>query len=161
VRREVAAHCVPQAQQLRLKLIKWLLLLSTLIGGKSLATPLVPAFRTGTLTTNSSSTQLINETVSVSTWRSGYSYSASGNNIKTDTYINPAAITKNEQTHDGVKFSWTSPQMESIPKWNIVNEGQPFTLVESIIPPGLDSVTTVTRQIQTSTQTESISVFGQ
>ena len=147
--------------RLRLKLIKWFLLLSTLIGGKSLATPLVPQFRTGTLTTNSSSEQIINETVSVSTWRSGYSYSASGNNISTDTYINPSAITQDEQTHDGVKFSWTSPKMESIPRWNIVNEGQPFTLVESIIPPGLDSVTTVTRQIQTSTTTESISVFGQ
>ena len=157
----VAALYAQLVLRLRLKLIKWFLLLSTLIGGKSLATPLVPQFRTGSLTTSSSSEQIINETVSVSTWRSGYSYSASGNNVSTDTYINPSAITQDEQTHDGVKFSWTSPKMESIPRWNIVNEGQPFTLVESIIPPGLDSVTTVTRQIQTSTTTESISVFGQ
>jgi len=51
--------------------------------------------------------------------------------------------------------------MESIPRWNIVNEGQPFSLVESVITPGLESITTITRQIQTSTTTESISVFGQ
>tara|TARA_R100001443_G_scaffold846_1_gene3331 strand:- start:2005 stop:2439 length:435 start_codon:yes stop_codon:yes gene_type:complete len=144
-----------------LKLIKWLLLLITLIGGKSLAAPIVPQFRSGTLTTNSSSEQIINETITSHSFKTGYSYSASGHNIKTSTYVNPEAISTNEQTVNGVNFNWTSPTMETVPRWEIKEAGLPFSLVESVITPGLDTITTVTRQIQTSTTTDSISVFGQ
>tara|TARA_R100001443_G_scaffold97483_1_gene104315 strand:+ start:856 stop:1308 length:453 start_codon:yes stop_codon:yes gene_type:complete len=125
------------------------------------AAPITPQFRSGTLTTSSSSEQIINETITSHSFKTGYTYSAAGHNIETDTYVNPAAVTTNEQTVNGVKFNWTSPTMESIPRWQIKEAGAPFSLVESVVTPGLDTITSITRQITTSTTTESISVFGQ
>ena len=126
------------------------------------AVPVVPQFRTGSSTTSSTSEQIINETITSHQYRSGYSYAASRHNIESETgYINPTPTTTDEQTAGGVKFSWTSPNLEAIPRWGIVNNGAAFSLQETLITPGLDTVTTITRQINTSTTTETTTTFGQ
>jgi len=124
--------------------------------------PIVPQFRTGTSQTTSTSEQVINETITSHQYRSGYSYAASGHNIKSETgYINPTSTTTNQQTVGGVNFNWTSPNLEAIPRWSIVNDGAAFSLQETLITPGLDTVTTITRQINTSTTVETSTTFGQ
>ena len=139
----------------------WLLVLLTL-PIRTLAVPVVPQFRTGSSTTSSTSESIINETITSHQYRTGYSYSASGHNIESETgYINPTPTTTNEQTAGGVKFSWTSPNLEAIPRWGIVNDGAAFSLQETLITPGLDTVTSITRQITTSTTTETTTTFGQ
>ena len=139
----------------------WLLVLLTL-PIRTLAVPVVPQFRTGSSTTSSTSESIINETITSHQYRTGYSYSASGHNIKSETgYINPTPTTTNEQTVGGVNFNWTSPNLEAIPRWGIVNDGAAFSLQETLITPGLDTTTTITRQINTSTTTETTTTFGQ
>ena len=139
----------------------WLLVLLTL-PIRTLAVPVVPQFRTGSSTTSSTSESIINETITSHQYRTGYSYSASGHNIKSETgYINPTPTTTNEQTVGGVNFYWTSPNLEAIPRWGIVNDGAAFSLQETLITPGLDTKTTITRQITTSTTTETTTTFGQ
>ena len=139
----------------------WLLVLLAL-PIRTLAVPIVPQFRTGTSQTTSTSEQVINETITSHQYRTGYSYSASGHNIQAEMgYINPTATTTNEQTVGGVNFHWTSPNLEAIPRWGIVNNGAAFSLQETLITPGLDTVTTITRQINTSTTTETTTTFGQ
>jgi hypothetical protein len=139
----------------------WLLVLLVL-PVRTIAVPIVPQFRTGTSQTTSTSEQVINETITSHQYRSGYTYSASGHNIKSETgYINPTPTTTNEQTVGGVNFHWTSPNLEAIPRWSIVNNGAAFSLQETLITPGLDTVTTITRQINTSTTTETTTTFGQ
>ena len=126
------------------------------------AVPVVPQFRTGSSTTSSTSEQIINETITSHQYRTGYSYSASGHNIKPETgYINPTPTTTNNQTVGGVNFSWTSPNLEAIPRFSILNDGAAFSIQETLITPGLDTVTTITRQINTSTTTETTTTFGQ
>ena len=139
----------------------WLLVLLTL-PIRTLAVPVVPQFRTGSSTTSSTSESIINETITSHQYRTGYSYSASGHNIKSETgYINPTSTTTDQQTVGGVNFSWTSPNLEAIPRWGIVNNGAAFSLQETLITPGLDTSTTITRQITTSTTTETTTTFGQ
>ena len=140
----------------------WLLVLLTL-PIRTLAVPVVPQFRTGSSTTSSTSESIINETITSHQYRTGYSYSASGHNIKSETgYINPTPTTTNEQTVGGVNFNWTSPNLEAIPRWSIVNtDGAAFSLQETLITPGLDTVTTITRTINSSTTTETTTTFGQ
>ena len=149
-------------QKLLLQLTRlWLVVLLTL-PIRTLAVPVVPQFRTGSSTTSSTSESIINETITSHQYRTGYSYSASGHNIKSETgYINPTPTTTNEQTVGGVNFNWTSPNLEAIPRWGIVNNGAAFSLQETLITPGLDTVTTITRQINTSTTTETTTTFGQ
>ena len=130
----------------------------------AIATPVVPQFRSGSSTQSSTSQSVINETITSHQYRSGYSYSASGHNIESgdlNGYINPSATSTTTQTAGGIQFNWTSPTLEAIPRWKIVNAGQNFSLVESVISPGLDTVTTISRTIETTTTTETTSVFGQ
>ena len=139
----------------------WLLVLLTL-PIRTLAVPVVPQFRTGSSTTSSTSESIINETITSHQYRTGYSYSASGHNIQSETgYINPTPTVTDQQTVGGVNFSWTSPNLEAIPRWGIVNNGAAFSLQETLITPGLDTRTTITRQINTSTTVETTTTFGQ
>ena len=129
---------------------------------RTFAVPVVPQFKSGSSTQSSTSQSVINETITSHQYKTGYTYSASGHNIKSETgYINPTPTTTNEQTVGGVNFSWTSPNLEAIPRWSIVNNGAAFSLQETLITPGLDTVTTITRQINTSTTTETTTTFGQ
>ena len=146
--------------QLRLTRLWLLVLLALPI--RTLAVPVVPQFRSGSSQTSSTSEQVINEVITSHQYRTGYSYSASGHNIKSETgYINPTPTTTNEQTVGGVNFNWTSPNLEAIPRWSIINNGAAFSLQETLITPGLDTVTTISRQINTSTTTETTTTFGQ
>ena len=139
----------------------WLLVLLAL-PIRTLAVPVVPQFRSGSSQTSSTSEQVVNEIITSHQYRTGYTYSASGHNIKSETgYINPTATTTNEQTVGGVNFNWTSPNLEAIPRWSINTDGAAFSLQETLIAPGLDTTTTITRQITTSTTTETTTTFGQ
>ena len=148
--------------KLLLRLTRLWLLVLLVLPVRAFAVPVVPQFRTGSSTTSSTSEQVVNEVITSHQYRTGYSYSASGHNIESETgYINPTPTTTNEQTVGGVNFHWTSPNLEAIPRWSITNDGAAFSLQETLITPGLDTVTTITRTINTSTTTETTTTFGQ
>ena len=139
----------------------WLLVLLAL-PIRTLAVPIVPQFRSGSSQTSSTSEQVVNEVITSHQYRTGYSYSASGHNIKSETgYINPTPTTTNQQTVGGVNFNWTSPNLEAIPRWSRHTDGSAFSIQETLITPGLDTVTSISRQINTSTTTETTTTFGQ
>ena len=145
-------------------MIKYWLLVLFVVPTKVFAVPVVPQFRSGSSQTSSSSESVISETITSHQYRTGYSYSASGHNIESadvNSYINPSASTLTEQTVGGVSFSWTSPNLEAVPRWKITNGGAAFSLQETLITPGLDTVTTITRTINTTTTTETTTTFGQ
>lgn len=127
------------------------------------AAPLVPQFRSGEMRINSTSTSILTETVTSHSYNTGYTYSASGMNIEPieGTRINPSATATTSQTVNGIDFSWTSPQLESIPAWQIVNEAAPFSLIEHVTAPGLENTTVIQRTVETTQVSESVSVFGQ
>ena len=76
----------------------WLLVLLAL-PIRTLAVPVVPQFKSGSSTQSSTSQSVINETITSHQYKTGYTYSASGHNIKSETgYINPTPTTTNEQT---------------------------------------------------------------
>ncbi len=131
---------------------------------RTLASPIVPQFRSGSSTQSSTSQSVINETITSHQYRTGYTFSVSGHNIESadiDGYINPTPTNVNEQTVGGVNFSWTSLDGTSNPRWKVAVPGSSFSLVESVMAPGLDTVTNITRTITTTTTTETTSVFGQ
>ena len=143
---------------------KLCLLLFLALPIRTLAVPVVPQFRSGSSQTSSTSESVINETITSHQYRTGYSYSASGHNIESSDlngYINPTATTLTEQTVGGVSFSWTAPSLQDIPRWKVVTPGSAFSLQETLITPGLDTVTTITRTINTTTTTETTTTFGQ
>ena len=158
----VRVQVVSVPQRLLLQLTRLWLLIIIVLPTKLLATPVVPQFRSGSQTTSSTSQSVINETITSYQYRTGYSYAASGHNVEaTLDSINPTATTQTTQTVGGVNFAWTSPNLEQIPRWKIVTEGAAFSIQETLITPGLDTVTNITRTITTSTTSETTSTFGQ
>jgi len=152
------------ALQLQSKLTRFFLLLIILLPVKSLANPIVPTFRTGSSSTNSTSQSVVTESITSYQYRTGYSLSVSGTNIESadvNGYINSIPTAEATQSVNGINFSYTSPTLEGVPRWKIVNEGQPFSLVESIISPGIDTITQIDRTINTTTTTTVETTFGQ
>ena len=150
--------------QLQSKLTRFWLLLIILFPVKTLANPVVPTFRTGSSSTNSTSQSVVTESITSYQYRTGYSLSVSGTNIEsndTNGYINSIPTAEATQTVNGINFSYTSPTLEGVPRWKIVNSGQPFSLVETIITPGIDTITQINRTINTTTTTTVETTFGQ
>ena len=144
--------------------LKKLILILLLFSARTLANPVVPTFRTGSSSTNSTSQSVVTENITSYQYRTGYSYSSSGTNIESadiNGYINSIPTAEASQTVNGINFSYTSPTLEGVPRWKIVNEGQPFSLVESIISPGIDTITQINRTINTTTTTTVETTFGQ
>ena len=161
---EVAEQVVLALLLSVLRLTRLWLLVLLLCPIRTLAVPVVPQFRSGSSQTSSTSESVINETITSHQYRTGYSYSASGHNIESSDlngYINPTATTLTEQTVGGVSFSWTAPSLQDVPRWKVSTPGSAFSLQETLITPGLDTVTTITRTINTTTTTETTTTFGQ
>ena len=139
----------------------WLLLL--LLPSSAMAGPITPQFTQGQLNSRVESTTVIQESITSYNYRTGYSYSAAGHNVEPvgDVPISPEATVTNNQTVGGVNFSWTSPNLETKPQWQVVNPGASWSITESFMAPGLDAVTQVQRTITTETVQESTSVFSQ
>ena len=148
----------------KLPLTKFWLLLIIFFPVKTFANPLIPTFRTGSSSTNSTSQSVITESITSYQYRTGYSVGVSGTNIESadvNGYINAIPTAEATQTVNGINFSYTSPTLEGMPRWKIVNESQPFSLVETVMTPGIDTITQINRTINTTTTTTVETTFGQ
>ena len=127
------------------------------------AAPIVPKFTSGSMESHSVTKQIINETVVTQNYRTGYTYNVSGTNIRpiTGSKISPDAEYSATQTINGISFQWVTPKLEDKIEWEIVSEGQNFSIMESFLAPGLDATSTVQRTIETEIDSTTTSVFGQ
>ena len=123
---------------------------------------ITPSFQTGQMESSSSSKTIIVETIVTENYRTGYSYSLQGNNIKVKdgTVISPDATYTNTQTVNGVSFKWVTPDLPTKPQWEIKDAGEAFSITENFLAPGLDATSTVQRTINTESQSTSLSIFS-
>ena len=123
---------------------------------------ITPSFQTGQMESSSSSKTIIVETIVTENYRTGYSYSLQGNNIKVKdgTVISPDATYTNTQTVNGVSFKWVTPDLPIKPQWEIKDAGEAFSITENFLAPGLDATSTIQRTINTESQSTSLSIFS-
>ena len=141
--------------------MRWLVLF--LLGIPSAyAGGITPSFSTGQMESSSSSKTIIVETIVTENYRTGYSYSLQGNNIKVKdgTVISPDATYTNTQTVNGVSFKWVTPDLPTKPQWEIKDAGEAFSITENFLAPGLDATSTIQRTINTESQSTSLSIFS-
>ena len=98
--------------------------------GAAQAVPVVPNFTQGTMTTRTETTQTINETINSMDYSTGYTYSVTGTNVRSNSgQINlPTSNTSN--TIDGVTSSWTG--LQGSQTWVQANPGDAFQITESL-----------------------------
>ena len=110
-----------------------------------------------TTTTKTKVTEVINSYE----YRTGWEYSASGTNIKTDGAIAPMGLTTTSNTIEGITSKWTNLDATTKPTWTIVNEGEAFQMVETLSGPGLVNHTLINRDTYIESITETTSTFTQ
>ena len=113
--------------------------------------PVVPAFKTGTMTSHTETSSKVTETIVSENYATGFEYSASGVNIKPDGPINPVSST----TVNG----WTS--LGERPNWSIVTPGEAFQFVETLHGAGLKNKTTIQRVTEITSVTDTVSSFSE
>ena len=140
--------------------MRWVAVL-LLMAGPAVAVPVVPNFRTGTMTSRTESTTQITESIRSVNFGTGYTYSASGTNVQhSGSSLVPNAGPTQTQTVDGVTSTWTGLELEDKPTWSIVNPGSSFSFVEHYSGPGLEAVTEIDRTTVVESVTDTVSVFG-
>ena len=131
-----------------------------LFAGSANAVPVVPQFRTGTQTSNSRSTTQIVEQIKSVDFATGYTYSISGTGVTSDSPLIPQSTTTQTVTIDDVTSQWQGLPLESKPAYQQHTQGAAFSMTEHYSGPGLQTVTTITRTLNTETVTDTTSVFG-
>ena len=132
--------------------MRWITLL-LLFAPAAEAVPVVPNFKTGTLTSHTETTSKVTETIVSEDYKTGYEYVVTGTNIQHDgKTISPAATTVN---------SWTGLDVSRKPNWNLINPGGNFQYSETYIGPGLENVTTIQRVTEVTSVTDTVSSFSE
>ena len=123
--------------------------------------PVVPNFSQGVLSSTTTTKTKVTEVINSYEYRTGYEYSVSGTNIKTDAAIAPMGLTTTSNTIEGVTSKWTSIDAATKPTWTIVNQGEAMQFVETLQGPRLANHTIIDRTTDIESVTETTSTFTQ
>ena len=71
------------------------------------AVPVVPNFTQGPMTSTTETTSTITETINSIDYNTGYTYTVTGTNIKSNAGLAPSSVTGQSNTNNGVTSTWT------------------------------------------------------
>ena len=125
------------------------------------AVPVVPNFTQGSSTSRTETTTNITETIRTSNYNSGYTYSVTGSGVSHDGSTISAPNARVTETINGTTYTWTGLDLGEKPNWTLTNQGDAFQFTEVYTPAGLQSVTDVTRTIQSESVTDTTTIFSQ
>jgi len=125
------------------------------------AVPVVPNFTQGSSTSRTETTTNITETIRTSNYNSGYTYSVTGSGVSHDGSTISAPNATVTETINGTTYTWTGLDLGEKPNWTLTNQGDAFQFTEVYTPAGLESVTDVTRTIQSESVTDTTTIFSQ
>ena len=142
------------------RILTVLILLSS--AGAARAVPVVPNFTQGSMTSNTTTTSTVTETINSMDYNTGYQYVVTGTNIETDAAnIAPSGNTNTSITLNGVTSQWTGLDMTTRPEFEMTTPGAAFQFTESYQAPGLSNHTIIQRTTTINSGTETTSVFTQ
>ena len=142
-----------------MKLVFWLLLITST---PLQAIPVIPNFQQGVLQQRVETKSTILEDIKSYDIRNGYEMTIGGTNVESSTgNITPEGWTKVNTTINGVGTTYVSPDLETKPSFQIVEQGASFNYFETLETPGISNFTHVTRETTIESITDSTSTFSQ
>ena len=132
-----------------------------LISSPVYAVPVVPSFTQGSSSSRTETTTNITETIRTSNYNSGYTYSVTGSGVEHDGSTISAPNATVTETINGTTYTWTGLDLGEKPNWTQTVQGDAFQFTEVNTPPGLESVSDVTRTIQSESVTDTTTIFSQ
>ena len=138
-----------------------LILLGFVISTPCYAVPVIPNFTTGSSSSRTETTTNITEVIRTTEYNSGFLYSVTGSGVSHDgSSITPAATSVSE-TINGTTHTWQGLNLDQRPNWTQTNQGDAFQFTEVYQGPSLESVTDITRTIQSTSVTDTTTIFSQ
>ncbi len=126
------------------------------------AVPVVPNFTQGSMTSSTTTTSTVTETINSMDYNTGWQYVVTGTNVGTDsTNITPGGTTSSSVTLDGVTSTWNGLNLNQRPEFEIVTPGAAFQFTESYQGPGLSNHTIIQRVTTINSVTDTTSTFTQ
>jgi len=125
------------------------------------AVPVIPNFTQGSSTSRTETTTNITETIRTTEYNSGFTYSVTGSGVQHDgSSISPPITSVNEAVN-GTTYTWQGLNLDQRPNWTQTNQGDAFQFTEVYQGPSLESVTDITRTIQSTSVTDTTTIFSQ
>jgi len=132
-----------------------------LISSPIYAVPVIPNFTQGSSTSRTESTTSITETIRTTNYNSGYTYSVTGSGVQHDGSTISAPNATVTETINGTTYTWTGLDLGEKPNWTQTVQGDAFQFTEVYTPPGLESISDVTRTIESQSVTDTTTIFSQ
>ena len=129
-----------------------------------IAVPVVPKFTQGSMTSNTTTTSTVTETINSMDYNTGWQYSVTGSGVSSDGELTPTgsgSITNTNVTLDGVTSTWNGLNLEERPNFTLTTPGAAFQFSESYMGPGLSNHTIIQRQTTVESVTNTTSTFTQ
>ena len=142
------------------RILTVLLLLSST--GAARAVPVVPNFTQGSMTSSTTTTSTVTETINSMDYNTGWQYVVTGNNVSSDSgNLTPGGTSQSQVTLDGVTSTWNGLDLNQRPEFNMTVPGAAFQFTESYQGPGLSNHTIIQRTTTIQSVTDTTSTFTQ
>ena len=128
------------------------------------AVPVVPNFTQGSMTSNTTTTSTVTETINSMDYNTGWQYSVTGSGVVADGELTPTgtgSISNTQITLDGVTSTWNGLNLEERPNFTMQTPGGAFQFTETYHGPGLSNHTIIQRQTTIESVTNTTSTFTQ
>ena len=126
--------------------------------------PVVPNFTQGSMTSNTTTTSTVTETINSMDYNTGWQYSVTGSGVNADGNITPTASGSTNTTNitlDGVTSTWNGLNLEERPNFTMQTPGGAFQFTETYHGPGLSNHTIIQRTTTIQSVTDTTSTFTQ
>ena len=144
------------------RILTVLILLSS--AGAARAVPVVPNFTQGSMTSNTTTTSTVTETINSMDYNTGWQYVVTGTNVEATGDLTPTgagSISNTQVTLDGVTSTWNGLNLDQRPEYNMTVPGAAFQFTESYQGPGLSNHTIIQRTTTINSVTDTTSTFTQ
>ena len=129
-----------------------------------IAVPVVPNFTQGSMTSSTTTTSTVTETINSMDYNTGWQYSATGSGVSASGNLVPTGSGSTNTTNvtlDGVTSQWTGLNLDQRPNYTLTNQGGAFQFSESYLGPGLSNHTIIQRTTTIQSVTDTTSTFTQ
>jgi len=130
----------------------------------AVAVPVVPNFTQGSMTSNTTTTSTVTETINSMDYNTGWQYSATGSGVSASGNLVPTGSGSTNTTNvtlDGVTSQWTGLNLDQRPNYTLTTQGGAFQFSESYLGPGLSNHTIIQRTTTIQSVTDTTSTFTQ
>ena len=130
-----------------------------------IAVPVVPNFTQGSMTSNTTPTSTVTETINSMDYNTGWQYAVTGTNVSGNGNLTPTgagSVSNTQVTLDGVTSTWNGLNLENRPQFTQTNNGVgSFQFSEAYMGPGLSNHTIIQRTTVINSVTDTTSTFTQ